>query len=100
MSGEMKLCNHPLLEQKNRSIHAGHRITVFSGFVRTASRKLDQLDAATALADLARPRKPLEAIKGRGKIQWSILINNQWRICFKWVRDGTGPTDIGVVGCH
>lgn len=52
---------------------------------RTAKRKLDHLHAATSLADLAAvPGNRLEALAGEREGQWSIRINDQWRICFTW----------------
>ncbi len=59
--------------------YRGGRVAAFSGFARAASRKLDQLDAATGLGDLARPGNRLEALKGRRRGQWSIRINDRWR---------------------
>ncbi|MDE0254403.1 MAG: type II toxin-antitoxin system RelE/ParE family toxin, partial [Rhodospirillaceae bacterium] len=67
---------------------------------RTASRKLDQLDAATGLGDLARPGNRLEALRGRRRGQWSIRINDQWRICFVWPGDSSGPADVEIVDYH
>lgn len=50
--------------------------------------KLNAIDAATQLEDLSLPSSnQLEALKGERKGQWSIRINDQWRICFEW-RDG------------
>jgi proteic killer suppression protein len=55
---------------------------------RRARIKLLQLDAAPTLADLkVPPSNCLEALKGDRKGQWSIRVNDQWRLCFKW-RDG------------
>ena len=52
---------------------------------RIAQRKLDVLDAADELGDLrAPPGNRLEKLAGERKSQYSIRINNQWRICFKW----------------
>lgn len=50
-----------------------------------ALRKLFMLDAATGLADLrVPPGNHLEVLRGDRQGQWSIRINDQWRICFKW----------------
>ncbi len=47
--------------------------------------KLNAIDAATHLEDLTLPpSNRLENLKGERKGQWSIRINDQWRICFKW----------------
>ena len=50
--------------------------------------KLNAIDAALQLSDLRLPpSNRLEALRGERKGQWSIRINDQWRICFEW-RDG------------
>ena len=87
-------------DRRAEALYEGRRIAAFSGFARAASRKLDQLDAATSLGDLARPGNRLEALKGRRKGQWSIRINDQWRICFKWPEGSLGPTEVEIVDCH
>jgi proteic killer suppression protein len=52
---------------------------------RVALRKLRMLNRATILNDLrVPPSNRLEALKGTRKGQYSIRINNQWRVCFKW----------------
>jgi len=87
-------------DKKTEAFYGGRRIAAFSGFARTASRKLDQLDAARSQRDLARPGNRLEALKGRRKGQWSIRINDQWRICFKWPEGSPGPTEVEIVDYH
>ena len=84
-------------DKKTEAFYHGHRIAAFFGFARTASRKLDQLDAATSLGDLARPGNRLEALKGQRKGQWSIRINDQWRFCFKWPEGSPRPTEVEIV---
>jgi proteic killer suppression protein len=64
-----------------------------------ARRKLDFLNAALRLEDLkSPPGNKLEALKGDRKGQWSIRINRQWRICFKWESDG--PEAVEIVDYH
>ena len=87
-------------DKRTEAFYRGRRVAVYSGFSRTASRKLDQLDAATRLRDLLRPGNRLEALKGRRKGQWSIQINDQWRICFEWPEGSPGPTNVEIVDCH
>jgi len=87
-------------DKRTEAFYNGRRIAAFSGFARTASRKLDQLDAATSLGDLAGPGNRLKALKGRRKGQWSIRINDQWRICFRWPAGSPGPTDVEIVDYH
>ena len=68
-------------------------------FQRIAQRKLDMLDAAVRLNDLrSPPGNRLEALKGDRKDQWSIRINDQWRLCFRW--NGDGPEDVEIVDYH
>jgi len=60
----------------------------FRAIERQALRKLDMLDAAPDLRTLSTaPGNRLEHLKGDRKGQYSIRINDQWRICFAW-RDG------------
>ena len=86
--------------KKTRFFYNGMRVAEYSGFARTASRKLDQLDAATGLDDLSRPGNHLKVLRGNRKGQWSIRINDQWRLCFKWPEDSSGPTDVEIVDYH
>src|SRR4029077_608247 len=67
--------------------------------VAAGKRKLRAGDAAEALGDLARlPGNRLERLKGDRAGQWSIRINDQWRICFSWQVDGAH--DVEVVDYH
>jgi proteic killer suppression protein len=60
---------------------------------------LDRIEAATEVEDLRiPPSHNLEKLSGDRKSQYSIRINNQWRICFKW-RDGNAH-DIEIVDYH
>ena len=68
-------------------------------FKAVALRKLDQLDAAVRLTDLGSPPgNRLEALKGDRKGQFSIRINDQWRVCFCWTDDG--PAEVEIVDYH
>ena len=72
----------------------------FSGIEPSAHTRLKRLAAAETLADLqAIPGNHLEALKGSRKGQYSIRINDQWRICFGWV-DGKGAHDVEIVDYH
>ena len=67
--------------------------------LRVALRKLVQLDAATRLDDLrVPPGNRLEALRGARAGQYSIRINDQWRICFVWTEGG--PTNVEIVDYH
>lgn len=66
---------------------------------RVALRKLLMVDAATRLEDLrVPPANRLETLKGDRAGQWSIRINDQWRVCFAW-RDGNAY-DVEIVDYH
>ena len=68
-------------------------------FEAVALRKLDMVDAATAPADLrSPPGNRLEMLKGERAGQYSIRINRQWRLCFRWTSDG--PADVEIVDYH
>ena len=72
-------------DKRTKDFATGKRVKAFSGIERPTRLKLDRLDAATALADLAAlPGNRFEALKGDRKGQYSIRINDQWRICFEW----------------
>lgn len=71
----------------------------FQAIARVAKRKLDHLQAATSLADLAAvPGNHLEALVGDRIGQHSIRINDQWRICFVW-KDGDA-CEVEIVDYH
>ncbi len=61
---------------------------------------LDQLDAATSLLDLDLPGNRFEALKGDRKGQYSIRINDQWRICFEWPKGTPGPVNVEIIDYH
>ncbi|SCZ73555.1 proteic killer suppression protein [Epibacterium ulvae] len=67
--------------------------------VRRAERKIAQLDAAQSLNDLRiPPSNQLEILVGDRKGQYSIRINQQWRLCFRW--DGNDAYDAEIVDYH
>jgi proteic killer suppression protein len=64
-----------------------------------ARRKLRQLEIATRLDDLrVPPGNRLEVLRGNRQGQYSIRINDQWRICFRW--SGQGAEDVEIVDYH
>ena len=66
---------------------------------RVALRKLRMLNRAVTLQDLlVPPGNRLEELKGDRKGHHSIRINNQWRICFKWVKNDA--FDVEIVDYH
>jgi len=78
---------------------SGVRVPRFVNIERVATRKLEMLDRAHELRDLASPpQNRLEALKGNRKGQHSIRINDQWRICFRWTM--AGPANVEIVDYH
>lgn len=64
-------------------------------------RKLQAVNAALSVTDLkSPPGNKLEALKGNWSGYYSIRINDQWRVVFKWKTNANGPTDVDVVDCH
>jgi toxin HigB-1 len=87
--------------QTNRTLRAGAPVKEFSGFARQAELRLDRLEVATSLADLACLRgNRLETLKGDRLGQFSIRINDQWRICFSWPDASPGPTNVEIADYH
>ncbi len=88
-------------DKRTRDFAAGKRVKAFSGIERAARLKLDRLDAAVVLKDLAvLPGNRFEALRGDRKGQYSIRINDQWRICFEWPEDTPGPSNVEIVDYH
>jgi proteic killer suppression protein len=66
---------------------------------KVATRKLDQLDSVIALDELrAPPGNRLEALSGNRRGQYSIRINEQYRICFIWT--DSGPAQVEIADYH
>jgi proteic killer suppression protein len=87
-------------DKRTRTFAEGNRVKAFSGFDRKAALRLDQLDAATSVLDLDLPGNRLEALKGDRKGQYSVRINDQWRICFEWTKGARGPSNVEIVDYH
>ena len=87
-------------DKRTREFAEGNRVKAFTSIQRKAEMKLDQLNAATSLVDLNLPGNRLEALKGDRKGQYSIRINDQWRICFGWSKGSPGPINVEIVDYH
>jgi proteic killer suppression protein len=88
-------------DKRTERFAAGDYVREFSGFARQAEIRLDRLHAATRLSDLgALPGNRLEALKGGRQGQFSIRINDQWRICFEWPEASPGPVNVEIVDYH
>lgn len=88
-------------DKRTRDFASGKRVKAFSGLEKAARMKLDRVEAVVSLHDLAAlPGNRFEALKGDRKGQYSIRINDQWRICFKWLHGGLGPSEVEIVDYH
>jgi proteic killer suppression protein len=71
----------------------------FANIERPALRKLKQLDLARRIEDLRTPpAHRLEQLKGDRAGQWSLRVNDQFRICFRWT--GSDAEDVEIVDDH
>ena len=86
-------------DEDTERLASGFRVSRFVSFERVALRKLRQLQIASELFDLRiPPGNRLEALKGNRLGQYSIRINDQFRVCFRWV-DG-GAEDVEITDYH
>ena len=79
----------------------GERVKAFEPFRRHAENRLVRLEVAGSLQELAALRSNrLEKLSGDRKGQWSMRINGQWRICFRWDQGEVGPSNVEIVDYH
>jgi len=87
--------------KRTKDFATGERVKEFSGIERAARLKMDRLEAAVAIRDLAvLPGNRFEALKGDRKGQYSIRINDQWRLCFEWHEGASGPSNVEIIDYH
>ncbi|MEW5948317.1 MAG: type II toxin-antitoxin system RelE/ParE family toxin [Thermodesulfobacteriota bacterium] len=81
------------------ALSKGQRVRQFVNIAKVARRKLRQLEIAGRLEDLrVPPSNHLEALKGDRSGQYSIRINDQWRVCFRWT--DAGAENVEIVDYH
>lgn len=80
------------------ALNGGIRVPRFQSIEKAARRKLRMLDRSRELRDLRIPGNHLEALKGDREGQYSIRINDQYRICFVW--SGRDAEDVEIVDYH
>ncbi len=73
------------------------KVPRWESFYRVAQKKVGFLKAATSLHDLKSPGNQLEKLKKERSGQWSIRINDQYRLCFVW---NDGAEDVEIVDYH
>ena len=88
-------------DKRTEQFALGEFVRAFQRFEHQAARRLSILNAAPSLETLrALPSNRLEALRGDRSGQYSIRVNQQWRICFEW-RDGqSGPDNVEIVDYH
>jgi len=83
-----------------RTLFEGGSVKHLRMIERQAQRRLQVLDSATSLADLAHlPSNRFEPLKGDRRGQYSIRINDQWRLCFRW-NEANEATEVEIVDYH
>lgn len=89
----------PYGNKDTERLASGLRVARFRAFERVALRKIRQLQIARELTDLrVPPGNRLEALSGDRAGQFSIRINGQFRICFRWIEGGA--EDVEIVDYH
>ena len=84
-------------DKRTRQFDEGQRIKAFQSFSRQAEKRLRVLEAADRIeALMALPSNRFEALTGDRQGQYSIRINDQWRICFEWGEDQDGPDNVEI----
>lgn len=84
---------------ETQALFATGRSKRFRAILNVATRRLTQLDAAETLEFLrSPPGNRLEKLKGRRRGQYSLRINDQWRVCFRWT--ASGPAEVEIVDYH
>jgi toxin HigB-1 len=88
-------------DKRTEAFARGDFVREFQGFAQQAYKRLEILDAATSLGELRQlPSNRLETLRGDRNGQYSIRINDQYRICFDWQSDQAGPEHIEIVDYH
>jgi len=88
-------------DKKTKAFAEGERVKAFSGFEKQAYKRLLILNLADNIQALkALPSNRLEALKGDRNGQYSIRINDKWRICFEWGDNEQNPSNVEIVDYH
>ncbi len=100
-------------DKRTKAFFEGTRVPAFAAFARQAERRMATLESAVTMRTLqALPSNRFEALGGDRLGQYSIRINDQWRICFRWeANEDAGPTtdpldaagnaiDVGITDYH
>ena len=88
-------------DRDTERLAAGEKVRQWEPLRRQVEKRLRILDSATSLGDLAALNSnSLEVLKGDRKGQYSVRINDKWRICFQWTKEESGPSNVEIVDYH
>jgi toxin HigB-1 len=86
-------------DEETEAVYLTGKSRKWGRIARVAARRLQALDFASAVEDLLQlPGNRLEKLKGDRKGYWSIRVNDQFRVCFRW--DGKDAWDVGIIDYH
>ena len=85
-------------DKKTQRFLAGERVKEFQAFADAANETLSMIDAAAKLGDLRNPPgNHFEALGGDRKGEYSVRINRKNRVCFRWARHPSNPSDTDIL---
>ena len=88
-------------DKRTERFAGGEFVKAFSSIEAQVTKRLTILNAAPSLDSLrALPSNRLEMLKGDRAGQYSIRVNDQWRICFEWPEGQAGPSAVEIVDYH
>ena len=88
-------------DRRTERFAQGERVKEFEAFKEQAERRLDILETAADRKDLMLlPSNRFEALGGNRNGQFSIRINQQWRVCFEWPEEQKRPCNIEICNYH
>lgn len=88
-------------DKRTERFSSGGSVREFRSFAKSAERRLALLDAAQSLSELAAlPGNRLEALRGSRQGQYSIRINDRWRLCFVWNEEHRAAEQVEIVDYH
>ncbi|MDQ3541798.1 MAG: type II toxin-antitoxin system RelE/ParE family toxin [Chloroflexota bacterium] len=72
-------------DRDTERLASGAHVRRFSGIAERAERRIIQVTVATSLSDLSLPGLRLERLKDKRAGQYSVRVNDQYRVCFEWI---------------
>ena len=88
-------------DKDTERFYLGGRVPRFRAIQQQAEKRLRILEAATSKQDLMLlPSNRFEALKGDRQGQYSVRINDRWRICFEWPDNAPGPSQVEITDYH